>query len=242
MISRKMQQYQLSLLQAKVIWTHEDGTSGDWNSGKSSFSSSRQHLFIFEATPVKSGQPPYRGYVALDNILIEEGPCGADCNFDAAFSTCNWKNDTSKDDFDWSVARGSLKSFTGPTRDQSTSADPGRAGGYAFIDSAYPRRPGDTARLKMSQPITTLPDKPQCLVFYVNMFGLGIGSLSVKQEEANTTNIVTLWEMIKPASSPRDLWHKAQVTISSEKHVTLVFEATVGVTLWENDKTRIFST
>ena len=36
--------------------------------------------------------------------------------------------------------------------------------------------------------------------------------------------------MIKPASSPRDLWHKSQVTISSEKPVTLVFEATVGGT------------
>ena len=36
--------------------------------------------------------------------------------------------------------------------------------------------------------------------------------------------------MIKPASSLCDLWHKSQVIISTEKLVTLVFEATVGET------------
>eukprot|EP00090_Calanus_glacialis_P000211 TRINITY_DN10140_c0_g1_i3.p1 TRINITY_DN10140_c0_g1~~TRINITY_DN10140_c0_g1_i3.p1 ORF type:complete len:904 (-),score=218.90 TRINITY_DN10140_c0_g1_i3:76-2388(-) len=217
-------------LEATVIWSQEDGTGGKWKAGQSSYSSSKQHLFIFEATPVKSGQESYRGYVAIDNIKITEGACGADCNFDAVFTTCNWENEPTTDDFDWSVARGSLKSFTGPTRDQSTSAIPGRAGGYAYIDSAYPRRPGDKARLRLAETITTEPDSPQCLVFYVNMYGSGIGSLSVIQDVGNGTNMVTLWEMIRPASSPRDLWHKAQVTIASEQPASIIFEATIGET------------
>ena len=161
---------------------------------------------------------------------MAEGACSADCNFDAVFTTCSWENEPTSDDFDWSISRGSLKSFTGPTRDQSTSAIPGRAGGYAYIDSAYPRRPGDKARLKLAESITTEPDKPLCLVFYVNMFGSGIGSLSVIQDVSNGTNTVTLWEMIRPASSPRDLWHKAQVTIASQQPASIFFEGTIGET------------
>jgi hypothetical protein len=36
--------------------------------------------------------------------------------------------------------------------------------------------------------------------------------------------------MVRPASSPRDLWHEAQVTVSVQQPADLVFEATVGET------------
>ena len=49
----------------------------------------------------------------------------------------------------------------GPTRDQSSAG--AEAGGYAYIDSAWPRRPGDTARMKMSTSLVTEADKPMCL-------------------------------------------------------------------------------
>jgi hypothetical protein len=39
-----------------------------------------------------------------------------------------------------------------------------------------------------------------------------------------------LWEMVRPASSPRDLWYEAQVTVSVQQPASLVFEATVGET------------
>ena len=110
--------------------------------GKVSYAAVKKHTFIWEVTPTLAQQEAYRGYVALDNYMVREGPCDSDCNFDASFLTCSWKN-TDDDDFNWSVGHGSLKSFTGPTKDQSTSAVAGTAGGYAFIDSSYPRRPGD---------------------------------------------------------------------------------------------------
>ena len=141
--------------------------------------------------------------------------CDFDCNFNADVTVCDWENDqTSADDFDWSVAHGSMKSFTGPTRDQESSVTGGRSGGYAYIDSAYPRRPGDKARLQMSKTLTT--EEPQCLSFYVNMFGAGIGSLSVLLQNSNNNKISPIWEMKRPASSPRDMWHKAKVTIGRE--------------------------
>ena len=201
------------VLQAEGVWAKEDQTGGDWLEGRLSYSSPSEHFFILEATAVTSGDNNYRGFVALDNFLVEEGMCDHDCNFDADISVCDWQNDDSSDDFDWSVAHGSLKSFTGPTRDQSSSERGGREGGYAYIDSAYPRRPGDRARMEMSKTLQTEPDSPLCLSFYVNMFGAGIGSLAVLMQDSTTKSISPIWEMRRPASSPRDMWHKARVTI-----------------------------
>ena len=202
----------------------DDQTGGSWLEGRLSYSSSSQHFFILEATAVTSEDNNYRGYVGLDNFLVEEGMCDYDCNFDADISVCDWQNDNSSDDFDWSVAHGSLKSFTGPTRDQSSSERGGREGGYAYIDSAYPRRPGDRARMEMSKTLQTEPDSPLCLSFYVNMFGAGIGSLSVLMQDSTTKSISPIWEMRRPASSPRDMWHKARVTIG---RISKIFSLTV---------------
>ncbi len=104
-------------------------------------------------------------------------------------------------------------------------------GGYAYIDSGFPRRPGDAARLRLRSPVLTDPDRPLCLRFFVNMFGPGIGSLSLLQTERNSSvGPAVLWEMVRPSSSPRDLWHEAQVTVSVQRPADLVFEATVGET------------
>ena len=147
----------------------------------------------------------------MDRFSVSEGMCGVDCNFDADISLCRWENDQS-DNFDWSVSRGSYKSFTGPTRDQSSSARGGSAGGYAFIDSAYPRRPGDTARLRMSKTVETEADEPLCLSFYFNMFGHSIGSLAVLLVSGDESEEL-VWRMERPGSSPRDMWHRAQAMI-----------------------------
>lgn len=43
--------------------------------------------------------------------------------------------------------RGSKNPSTGPATDRSSFIYGGMEGGYAFIDSSYPRRPGDMARM-----------------------------------------------------------------------------------------------
>ena len=49
------------------------------------------------------------------NHDAQSGMCGSDCNFDADISVCNWEDVSGggEDNFDWSVARGSLKPWTG---------------------------------------------------------------------------------------------------------------------------------
>ena len=43
--------------------------------------------------------------------------------------------------------RGSRNPSTGPPTDRSSYIYGGMEGGYAYIDSSYPRRPGDLAKL-----------------------------------------------------------------------------------------------
>ena len=83
------------------------------------------------------------------------------------------------DDFDWKLGHGSLKTATGPITDQEDSSP---AGGLAFIDSSYPRHPGDIASLKLDKEIKTDVNSPLCFSFYLNLFGSGLGSLAVIQQ------------------------------------------------------------
>ena len=69
-------------------------------------------------------------------------------------------------------------------RVQSSSETTGTSGGYAYIDTAYPRHAGDSAVLRLASALTTQPDQPLCLVFYVSLFGSGLGSLSLVQGTA----------------------------------------------------------
>lgn len=247
------------LLRSHLVWSHSDSTNGKWKSGSFSYSSSHRHLFLIQTKPIpelddriyyykeeeklfdmsseenhykgEEGSMSsfyYKGFVALDEIVVVSGPCEEECNFDADF--CDYDNvKDGTDDFDWSLARGSLKAATGPTKDQSSSQAGGTEGGYAFIDSSYPRRPGDKARLV--QKVASTPNHlPKCLVLWVNMFGSGIGSLSILYQDSLSSDKKEslLWQMVSPGSSPRDLWHHASTNIPSSYEGKIIFEATVG--------------
>ena len=90
-----------------------------------------------------------------------------------------------EDDFDWTLSHGSLKTATGPLTDQGSSVvgdsdlQVSTAGGYAYIDSSYPRHEGDKAMLVLEDYIKTGPGLPLCFSFYINLFGSGLGSLKV---------------------------------------------------------------
>lgn len=47
--------------------------------------------------------------------------------------------------------RGSKNPSTGPATDRSSFIYGGMEGGYAYIDSSYPRRPGDVAKLSSEE-------------------------------------------------------------------------------------------
>ncbi|KAL9986055.1 hypothetical protein ACROYT_G000121 [Oculina patagonica] len=91
------------------------------------------------------------------------------CNFEHGL--CSGWNQSSSDDFDWTLASGGTpSSSTGPTSGQ------GGSGKYMYIEASSPRKPGENAKL-----VVTVPNNgnPSCLSFYYHMYGASAGTLNV---------------------------------------------------------------
>ncbi|XP_050692914.1 MAM and LDL-receptor class A domain-containing protein 1-like [Eriocheir sinensis] len=201
-----------------TLWRRRQTTSGLWEAAQITYSTQEQHSIAFSASPdphfIK-----YRGFVAVDDIAFNVGPCENECLFDK--DLCDWKNTNDEDDFDWSLGWSSDKLGTGPAKDQASSIDPRiTTGGYAYIDSAAPRLSGDIARLvsEVLQP----REQPFCLKFWVNMHGGGLGSLRYRRPWLNSR---TLGE-----KTQLDFWYLCQQTVASDQESQVVFEASVGLT------------
>ncbi|CAF4086941.1 unnamed protein product, partial [Rotaria sordida] len=94
------------------------------------------------------------------------------CTFDISF--CDWTHDNTTE-FKWILVQGpSPSDETGPNRDHTTGYATGR---YAFIESSYPQKIGDKARL-ISR--TFQPSVTECrMIFYYHMLGKDMGQLNV---------------------------------------------------------------
>ncbi|XP_069156146.1 MAM and LDL-receptor class A domain-containing protein 1 isoform X2 [Procambarus clarkii] len=209
----------------EVLWEERDMTMGDWKEGQISYAYGKNHTVIFEGIPVDNSDISrrFRGYIAVDELsFVDSDQCSVFCNFEGG--TCGWTQD-SNDDFDWTLSRGSLNPSTGPPRDRSSFAKDEMMGGYAFIDSGYPRRPGDRARLMSQEFQSTNPDSPICMRFWTHMFGNGIGTLRVIIYDVNTGKDIAIWKISGEAGNA---WYQGQVPISSPAPFKIVFEGVVG--------------
>lgn len=143
----------------RTLIIFNDVTEAEWRRAEVAYAYSSTHRMLLKANAKRLGhiERTFRGYIAIDDIQVktmEEGggsaanaeePCKGHCTFEAGL--CGWTNQEEGDDFDWRLGRGSQNIFTGPARDYSSFANNEISGGYVFINSAYPRRPGDVAVL-----------------------------------------------------------------------------------------------
>ncbi|XP_071553862.1 MAM and LDL-receptor class A domain-containing protein 1 [Temnothorax nylanderi] len=215
------------IMEERVLWHAQYYTLGAWQQAQILYTYPELHSIVIEGVPVDSTDPSrlYRGYIAIDDIDLQPGTsCVGFCNFASGF--CDWNNDA-EDDFDWTISRGSGNPTTGPAMDSST--DRATAGGYAFIDSGFPRRPGDTAKIISSSFPATMPDAPMCMHFWFHMFGSGIGYLKLflRHFRSSDTQLQEIWSL---SGNAGNAWFMSQVTISSIDDYQLVFEASVGIT------------
>nr|CAH0101640.1 unnamed protein product [Daphnia galeata] len=224
----------------EILWEGRSDTSDKWLTASVLYSHGQSHQLAFEAVvdhSVQSSTRRLRGHFVLDNVdlgtwkesendkalnenpdTLMVDPCLGHCNFDGGF--CGWSNDQ-EDDFDWNLGRGSLSGVTGPITGHYSR-------GYAYIDSGYPRRPGDRARLLSPSMDSTDPDQPLCLRFWTHLFGNGIGTLKVIQlfgPTGSETSTRELWSLTGESSNN---WHQGQISISSNSIFRVVFEATTG--------------
>ncbi|XP_047354869.1 MAM and LDL-receptor class A domain-containing protein 1-like [Vespa velutina] len=211
----------------RVIWHAHYYDLEMWQQAQILYTYPDVHSLIIEAVPVDSTDPSrlFRGYIAIDDIDLQPGTsCVGFCNFAGGF--CDWNNDA-EDDFDWTISRGSRNPATGPTMD--SSSDRTTAGGYAYIDSRFPRRPGDTARLISSSFPATNSDAPICIHFWFHMFGTGIGNLKLYLRHFRDLDAV-LQEIWGLSGNAGNAWYMSQITIGSLDDYQLIFEASVGNT------------
>ncbi|CAL4111317.1 unnamed protein product, partial [Meganyctiphanes norvegica] len=209
-----------------VLWEARDMTMGDWKEAQVVYTFDKKHTIIFEGIPVDNNDLSrrFRGYIAVDELnFATADTCGASCPFEGG--TCGWTQDTTSDDFDWILSRGSMNPSTGPPRDRSSFTSSALMGGYAVIDSNWPRRPGDRARLMSQEFQATNPDSPLCMRFWTHMFGNGIGTLSVIIHDMNTQEDNVIWEISGEAGNA---WYQGQVPIASGVPFKIVFQAVVG--------------
>ncbi|VDI72691.1 chitin synthase [Mytilus galloprovincialis] len=131
-----------------------------------------------------------------------------ECTFEKHYK-CFMKN-VDNDDFDWSEKMGpTVTKLTGP--DKAISGDL-----YLYAESSSPRQPGDRAIFESD---VTFPAEDRCLEFYFNMFGSGMGTLTVKSSED------VLWSKTENQGFS---WHKAKIHIPSTDNLKLRIEATRG--------------
>ncbi|EFN76831.1 Apical endosomal glycoprotein [Harpegnathos saltator] len=217
----------VEVAEERVLWHAQYYTLGVWQQAQILYTYPALHSVIIEGVPVDSTDPSrlYRGYIAVDDIDLQPGTsCVGFCNFAGGF--CDWNNDA-EDDFDWTISRGSDNPTTGPAMD--SSSDRATAGGYAYIDSNFPRRPGDIAKLVSSSFPATSADAPMCMHFWFHMFGSGVGYLKLylRHFRSSDNQLQEIWGL---SGNAGNAWFMSQVTISSLDDFQLAFEASVGNT------------
>ncbi|KAK7085061.1 hypothetical protein SK128_019051 [Halocaridina rubra] len=208
-----------------TIWETRDQTRGDWKEAQALYTFTDNHTIVVEAVPASDIDPfnIFRGHVAIDDLGMRPGQeCIGLCSFEGGM--CDWNN-ARGDDFDWSIGRGTQNPITGPPRDRSSVQGNALGGAFVYIDSSYPRRPDDVARLESIEFQETDPNNPPCMRFYTFMSGRGVGTLSVILQDVVSRNERILWSVSGNRGSQ---WLMAQLPLSSNSPFKVIFEAVIG--------------
>ncbi|BFZ04222.1 hypothetical protein BsWGS_07261 [Bradybaena similaris] len=183
---------------------------------------------VFEARSRYADQ----GDIALDDISMTPGTCASVTPTPAAgtfSSTCSFETPTicgyrqdNDDDFDWTRNSGdTITPNTGPSVDHTLQT---AAGYYMYVDTSYPIKAGEKARLESWQ-IPASPSSPMCVSFWYSMFGITMGTLNIYIKNNNGLG--------SPVFTRKDNqgmgWKEATISVPPTTYgFSVVFEAVVG--------------
>ncbi|CAF4883117.1 unnamed protein product, partial [Rotaria sp. Silwood2] len=126
--------------------------------------------------------------IAIDDVLITEGLCPkpGDCTFED--DLCGWTTSDIDNDMNWLIGQGIRPLGTGPQSDHTTNTGQGK---YLMIETSWPTKPGDRARLHSAVFEETNGDA-KCFRFWYHMYGDSIGTLNIYLFDGSYTRIWSL--------------------------------------------------
>ncbi|XP_036360425.1 MAM and LDL-receptor class A domain-containing protein 1-like isoform X2 [Octopus sinensis] len=159
------------------------------------------------------------GYMAIDDVRLEQGNCTRPdiCTFEGAM--CSWTN-SKRDSLDWVETKGSKTRRIGPSSDHTVGTTKGT---YLFLDASKSKAE-DTRALLTSESFS-MRVKTKCLQFFYHMKG-NVGQLTVyKENEDHKTEL--LWTLV---GDQGPVWHYASIEIRPQpNNFYLVVEGIVGL-------------
>ncbi|CAG5126619.1 unnamed protein product, partial [Candidula unifasciata] len=189
------------------VWSISGQQGPGWQLAQITVNSALYYYIVFEGV-VGSG---IYSDIAIDDIVMLEGPCPGLGTCDFEVDVCSWTNLETGDDFDWMRGRGARHfADVGVKADHTTYTE---YGGYLLMDSAAPRKTNDHTTL-VSPRLKGNGTYCVNIWYYMNSASSNIGTLSVSwasQPGATSTNVwsngtkTTDWTLkrlsIGPASS-----------------------------------------
>ncbi|XP_054514571.1 apical endosomal glycoprotein isoform X18 [Pan troglodytes] len=190
-----------------------------WRLGSVDVQAERAWRVVFEA--VAAGVA--HSYVALDDLLLQDGPCPQPGSCDFESGLCGWSHLAwpGLGGYSWDWGGGATPSrYPQPPVDHTLGTE---AGHFAFFETGV-LGPGGRAAWLRSEPLPATP--ASCLRFWYHM---GFpehfykGELKVLLHSAQGQ--LAVWGA---GGHRRHQWLEAQVEVASAKEFQIVFEATLG--------------
>ncbi|CAF4044180.1 unnamed protein product, partial [Rotaria sordida] len=156
--------------------------------------------------------------IAIDDVSITRGLCPkpGDCTFED--DLCGWTTNDIDADMDWLIGQGILSFGTGPQYDHTTNTAQGK---YLMIETSWPTKPGDRARLHSVVFDGTNGDA-KCFRFWYHMYGDSIGTLNVYLFDDSYTHI---WSL---SGNRGNQWYEGQVSYVSMVPHQIIVEGIAG--------------
>ncbi|NWY60766.1 AEGP protein, partial [Chionis minor] len=193
-----------------VLWTQR-GTQGSvWHRGRATLPTTGQQKYQVAFEALRDG---FLGDVALDDLALTAGPCGAElsCSFEA--DACGM---TASEQSTWLRQSNGTGTTAGPMADHTTGTATGH---YVVVSTGRSSLPAGRVAALTSQPYQ--PSAPaQCLAFWYQLSAGAPGSLSVFVEQSGVRR-----KAMSVSAMEGDAWHRGHITVQPDGDWQAVFEA-----------------
>ncbi|XP_061867755.1 apical endosomal glycoprotein [Colius striatus] len=196
--------------QETLLWTRRGTRGSVWHRGWATLPATGQRRFRVSFEALRDG---FRGDMALDDVALRAGPCGAElsCSFEAG--TCGLAPSEPQS---WQRQSNGTGTAAGPAADHSTGT---AAGHYMVVSTSRGSLPTGHVVALTSQPYQpTVPT--QCLSFWYQLSSGTPGSLGVFVEQSGVRR-----KVMGISAVEGDVWHRGHVTVQPDGDWQAVFEA-----------------